>query len=64
MESDKEKREQLVWEIERQLAADGARPVIFYPRGATCRYPRVKGMTVMINGIYNGYRYEDLWLDN
>jgi hypothetical protein len=37
MESDKEKREQLVWEIERQLAADGARPVIFYPRGATCR---------------------------
>ncbi len=55
---------QLVWEIERQLAADGARPVIFYPRGATCRYPRVKGMTVMINSIYNGYGYEDLWLDN
>jgi peptide/nickel transport system substrate-binding protein len=64
MESDKEKREQLVWEIERQLAADGARPVIFYPRGATCWYPRVKGMTVMINSIHNGYRYEDLWLDN
>jgi peptide/nickel transport system substrate-binding protein len=64
MESDKEKRKQLVWEIERQLAEDGARPVIFYPRGATCRYPRVKGMTVMINSIYNGYRYEDLWLDN
>jgi peptide/nickel transport system substrate-binding protein len=64
MESDKEKRKQLVWEIERRLAEDDARPVIFYPRGATCRYPRVKGMTVMINSIYNGYRYEDLWLEN
>jgi peptide/nickel transport system substrate-binding protein len=64
MESDKEKRKKLVWEIERRLAEDGARPVIFYPRGATCRYPQVKGLTVMINGIYNGYRYEDLWLDN
>jgi peptide/nickel transport system substrate-binding protein len=64
MESDKEKRKQLVWEIERQLAEDGPRPVIFYPRGATCRHPQVKGLTVMVNGIYNGYRYEDLWLDN
>jgi len=30
-ESDKEKRKQLVWEIEKRLAEDGARPVIFYP---------------------------------
>ena len=30
-ESDKEKRKQLVWEIEKRLAQDGARPVIFYP---------------------------------
>ena len=63
MESDKDKRKQLVWEIERRLAADGARPVIFYPRQATCRYPQVKGMTMMVNSIYNGYRFEDLWLD-
>jgi peptide/nickel transport system substrate-binding protein len=62
-ESDSEKRKQLVWEIERRLAQDGARPVIFYPRQATCRHPRVKGMTMMVNSIYNGYRYEDLWLD-
>ena len=64
MQSDKEKRKQLVWEIERRLAEDSARPVIFYPRGATCRHPQVKGLTVMVNSIYNGYRYEDLWLDN
>jgi peptide/nickel transport system substrate-binding protein len=63
-ESDKEKRKQLVWEIERRLAEDGARPVIFYPRQATCRHSHVKGMTTMVNSIYNGFRYEDLWLDN
>jgi peptide/nickel transport system substrate-binding protein len=63
-ESDKEKRKQLVWEIERRLAEDGARPVIFYPRQATCQHPQVKGMTMMVNSIYNGFRYEDLWLDN
>ena len=63
-ESDKEKRKQLVWEIERRLAEDGARPVIFYPRQASCRYAHVKGMTMMVNSIYNGFRYEDLWLDN
>ena len=63
VESNTERRKHLVWEIERQLAADGARPVIFYPRQATCRHPQVKGMTVMVNSIYNGYRYEDIWLD-
>jgi peptide/nickel transport system substrate-binding protein len=62
-ESDKEKRKRLVWEIERRLAQDGARPVIFYPRQATCWHPHVKGMTMMVNSIYNGFRYEDLWLD-
>src|SRR5204862_7631972 len=48
-EPDKEKRKKLVWEIEKRLAEVGARPVIFYPRQATCRHPQVKGLTVMIN---------------
>ena len=61
-ESDRDKRKQPVWEIEKRLAQDGARPVIFYPRQATCRHPQVKGMTMMVNSIYNGYRFEDLWL--
>ena len=30
------RRKELVWEIERKLAEDVARPIIFYPRGATC----------------------------
>jgi peptide/nickel transport system substrate-binding protein len=64
MEPDQERRKKLVWEIERRLAEDGARPVIFYPRGGTCRQPWVKGLTIMVNSIYNGWRYEDVWLDN
>jgi peptide/nickel transport system substrate-binding protein len=63
MEPNQEKRKKLVWEIERRLAEDGARPVIFYPRGGTCRQPWVKGLTIMVNSIYNGWRYEDVWLD-
>jgi len=64
MESDRDKRRQLVWEIERKLAEDDARPIIFYLRGATCWHPHVKGLTIMVNSIFNGSRFEDLWLDN
>ncbi len=63
MEADPEKRKKLVWEIEKKLVEDVARPVIFYPRGATCRQPEVKGLTIMVNSIYNGWRMEDVWLD-
>jgi peptide/nickel transport system substrate-binding protein len=63
MQADPEKRKQLVWEIEKRLVEDVARPVIFYPRQATSRHARVKGMTMMVNSIYNSYRYEDLWLE-
>jgi peptide/nickel transport system substrate-binding protein len=52
-----------VWQIERRLAEDGARPIIFYPRGGTCSQPYVKGLTTMVNSIYNGYRMEEVWLD-
>jgi len=62
-EANTEKRKQLVWQIERRLAEEGARPIIFYPRGGTCTQPYVKGLTTMVNSIYNGYRMEDVWLD-
>ena len=62
-EANQEKRRRLVWEIERKLAEDGARPIIFYPRGGTCSQPYVKGLVTMVNSIYNGYRMEDVWLD-
>jgi peptide/nickel transport system substrate-binding protein len=63
-EPDRDKRRQLVWEIERRLAEDNVRPVIFYARQATCWQPRVKGLTLMVNSIYNGSRFEDLWLED
>jgi peptide/nickel transport system substrate-binding protein len=52
-----------VWAIERKLAEDGARPVIFYRRGGTCWQHDVKGLTVMVNSLFNGNRMEDIWLD-
>jgi len=63
MEADPEKRRRLVWQIERKLVEDDARPVLFHPRAALCNQPWVKGMTQMVNGIYNGSRFEDVWLD-
>jgi peptide/nickel transport system substrate-binding protein len=63
-EADQEKRKHLVWEIERKLAEDGARPIIFYDRRATCWNPHVKGLTLMVNSLFNGWRMEDVWLDN
>jgi hypothetical protein len=29
----------------------------------TCWHPRVKGLTTMANSVYNGWRFEDVWLD-
>ena len=63
MEANPEKRRQLVWDIERRLAEDYARPIIYYNRGGICWRPYVKGLTVMVNSIYNGWRMEDVWLD-
>jgi peptide/nickel transport system substrate-binding protein len=63
MESDRQKRKQLAWEIERKLAEDDARPIVYYNRGGICWRPEVKGLTVMVNSIYNGWRMEDVWLD-
>ena len=63
IEADREKRRRLVWQIERKLAGDGARPIIFYDRRATCWQPHVKGLTIMVNSIFNGNRMEDIWLD-
>ena len=62
-EGDPERRKPLLWAIERKLAEEGARPIIFYSRTGTCWQPNVKGMTLMVNSIFNGNRMEDVWLD-
>ena len=62
-ESNIEKRKRLVWEIERKLVEDDARPILFYYQVAVCRQPHLKGLITMANSIYNSWRFEDLWLD-
>jgi peptide/nickel transport system substrate-binding protein len=62
-EVDREKRKQIVWQIEKTLAEDAARPVIGHNVANTCWDPKVKGLTLQVNSIYNGWRFEDVWLD-
>jgi ABC-type transport system substrate-binding protein len=62
-EIDTRKRKQLVWEVERKLAEDVVRPIIFHNRAATCWHPHVKGVVLHQNSIYNNWRLEDVWLD-
>lgn len=63
IEPDQAKRKQIVWEIDRKLQQDVVRPMLYYQRSATCRRPEVKGLTIMVNSIFNGWRMEDVWLD-
>jgi peptide/nickel transport system substrate-binding protein len=61
--ADPDKRRQLVWEIDKQLQLDAARPTIMFNRTATCWQKDVKNETLMVNSIFNGWRMEDVWLD-
>jgi len=63
MEADQDKRRNMVWNIERRLAEDVARPVLYHNRSGTCWHPYVKNYVPMVNSIYNGLRMEDVWLD-
>jgi ABC-type transport system substrate-binding protein len=62
-ETDKDKRKQIVWDIENLLVEDAARPIIEHDSGGTCWQPWVKGFTMHENSIYNNTRFEDVWLD-
>ena len=62
-ETDRRKRQEMVWEIDRKLQEDVARPIISHGRIAGCWQPQVKNVTLHINSIYNNWRFEDVWLD-
>ena len=62
-ETDEQRRRQQVWALERKLAEDAGRPIIFYASNASCWRPTVKGLTLMVNSVFNSYRFEDIWLD-
>jgi len=62
-ETDIEKRKKVIWEIDRKLLEDGARPIIMWNRAAICMQPYVRGYVAQVNSVYNGFRFEDVWLD-
>jgi peptide/nickel transport system substrate-binding protein len=62
-EIDQKKRLKMVWDIDVKLQEDIARPIIAHGRAAGCWHPYVKGVTIHVNSIYNGWRFEDVWLD-
>lgn len=61
--ADIEERKKLVWEIDKQLQLDHARPVIHHTKAATCWHPHVKNVSRHVNNIYNSWRMEDWWMD-
>jgi peptide/nickel transport system substrate-binding protein len=63
IEADPRQRRTILTAIERRLAEDGGRPMIFYTKGGTCWRPYVKNTVMMVNSLYNGNRREDVWLD-
>jgi peptide/nickel transport system substrate-binding protein len=63
VETDINKRKKLVWDIDKKLQEDVARPILFHARTGTCWKPFVKNVTISNNSAYNSYRYEDIWLD-
>ncbi len=62
-ETDPAKRKQILWQAERKIVEDVARPIILHNKAATCWAPYVKGVTSHINSLYNSWRMEQAWLD-
>lgn len=62
-ERDTEKRKRMVWEIERVLAEEYARPILSHGHTGQCWQPFVKNYVRQENSIYNQWRFEQLWLD-
>ena len=60
---DREKRKTIVWEIEKYLVEDTARPVIQFSVAGNCWQPYVKNYVPHDNSQYNYVRYEEVWLD-
>src|SRR5437763_4796218 len=63
IEPNQDKRRRLVWEIERKLTEDGAKPLIYFNRAPTCWDPSVKNVMIMTTSIYYGWCMADVWLD-
>ena len=61
-ELDRDKRLKLVWEIQRRLEADVARPMLGWRNEYFTRWPHVKNL-VPHHSLYNYGRMQEVWLD-
>ena len=61
-ELDRAKRLKIVWEIQRKLDADVARPMLAWRKEYFAHWPHVKNL-VPHNSLYNYGRMQDVWLD-
>ncbi|MGB8399228.1 ABC transporter substrate-binding protein [Bradyrhizobium sp.] len=62
-ELDRQKRRRIVWDIERILVDDAARPIILHGSAGNCWQPYVRNYRPHDNSQYNHLRFEDVWLD-
>jgi hypothetical protein len=51
MQFDQQRRKDRVWAIERALAEDTARPILYHIRAGICWQPLREGYTMMVNGL-------------
>ncbi len=58
-----EKRKKIAQEADYRLQQGLGRPIIYHMRAVTCWSPQLKGVTLMSNSQYNGWRMEDWWFD-
>ena len=61
-ELDRDKRLKLVWEIQRRLEADVARPMLGWRNEYFTQWPHVKNL-VPHHSLYNYGRMQEVWLD-
>ena len=61
-ELDPAKRLKIVWEIQRKLDADVARPMLSWRKEYFAQWPYVKNL-VPHNSLYNYSRMQEVWLD-
>jgi peptide/nickel transport system substrate-binding protein len=62
-EMNRDKRKKIVWEIEKFLVEDTARPVIQFSVAGNCWHSYVRNYVPHDNSQYNYVRYEEVWLD-
>ena len=61
-ELDRDKRQKLVWQIQKQLESDVARPMLGWRKEYFTQWPYVKNL-VPHNALYNYGRMQEVWLD-